>query len=74
MILGKISLNKRLIFIKISESNQGEIRGRRMTKVERAVQVAAAVAHKKKKNVEKRKKISLLQRLLKGFNVIIRLN
>lgn len=40
----------------------GDVRSRRMTKGERAVQMANAIANKKKRNVEKKKKISMLQR------------
>uniref|UniRef100_A0A914R3S4 Uncharacterized protein n=1 Tax=Parascaris equorum TaxID=6256 RepID=A0A914R3S4_PAREQ len=40
----------------------GDVRSRRMTKGERAVQMANAIANKKKRYVEKKKKISMLQR------------
>uniref|UniRef100_A0A915AKT8 Chitobiosyldiphosphodolichol beta-mannosyltransferase n=3 Tax=Parascaris univalens TaxID=6257 RepID=A0A915AKT8_PARUN len=42
----------------------GDVRSRRMTKGERAVQMANAIANKKKRYVEKKKKISMLQRFV----------
>ncbi|VDM40247.1 unnamed protein product [Toxocara canis] len=48
----------------LNVAGSGDVRSRRMTKGERAVQVANATANKKKRNIEKKKKISMLQRFV----------
>lgn len=40
-----------------------ELRGKRMTRVERAVQAAAATANKRKRQADRKKKCSVMQRL-----------
>lgn len=41
-----------------------DTRGKRMTRVERAVQAAAAIANKRKRQADRKKRCSVMQRLV----------